>query len=182
MKENIIQFNSDIAKGEDEVRIAFYANIGFFIEVAQIFEFNLRKLICYEMSVKEIEEGDITKERIEKICAKYDKYYYDTYSKKLTLGMLIKKARKKTSISEDNFSFLEKLNDFRVNIVHKIFQNNTISHNLGDAELVREYTQRRIVPMTDEAIVMNENLKEFIYQYRDKLRSYKMQVGLLISE
>ena len=52
MKENIIQFNSDIAKGEDEVRIAFYANIGFFIEVAQIFEFNLRKLICYEMSVK----------------------------------------------------------------------------------------------------------------------------------
>ena len=49
-----IQFNSDIAKESNETRISFYANIGFFIELAQMFEFNLRKLLCYELSVKEI--------------------------------------------------------------------------------------------------------------------------------
>ena len=67
-----IQFNSDIAKGNEAVRISFYANIGFFIEVAQMFEFNLRKLICYERSVKEIEQGEITKENVERICTRYD--------------------------------------------------------------------------------------------------------------
>ena len=36
MSDNIIsiQYDSDIAKGNDAVRISFYANIGFFIEVA----------------------------------------------------------------------------------------------------------------------------------------------------
>ena len=58
MKDIQIQFNSDISKDNTEVRIAFYTNIGFFIEVAQILEFNLRKLICYELSVKEIEKED----------------------------------------------------------------------------------------------------------------------------
>ena len=76
MTDNIIsiQYDSDIAKGNEVVRISFYANIGFFIEVAQMFEFNLRKLICYERSVKEIEQGEITKENVERICAKYDRY------------------------------------------------------------------------------------------------------------
>lgn len=55
-----IQFNSEIAKDNEEVRIAFYANTGFFIEVAQMLEFNLRKLLCYERSVKEIGREGIT--------------------------------------------------------------------------------------------------------------------------
>ena len=102
MTENTIsiQFNSNIANGNDNVRISFYANIGFFIEVAQMFEFNLRKLICYERTVKEIEQGAITKENVERICAKYDQYYYDTYLKKskFTLGKLISKAKNRLKI------------------------------------------------------------------------------------
>lgn len=39
----LVQFNSDIAKDSTETRIAFYANIGFFIEVVQMPKFNLRK-------------------------------------------------------------------------------------------------------------------------------------------
>ena len=72
MKDIQIQFNSDISKDNTEVRIAFYTNIGFFIEVAQMLEFNLRKLICYELSVKEIEKEDLTKDNVSKICQKYD--------------------------------------------------------------------------------------------------------------
>jgi hypothetical protein len=46
MKEHFtIQFNPDIAKDCDETKLSFYVNIGFFIELAQMFEFNLRKLL-----------------------------------------------------------------------------------------------------------------------------------------
>lgn len=65
-------YNSNIAKGSSETRISFYVNIGFFIELAQMLEYNLRKLLCFKLSVKEIEDGDITKEKIEEICKKYD--------------------------------------------------------------------------------------------------------------
>ena len=130
MNGNIIsiQCNSNIASGNDDVRISFYANIGFFIEVAQMFEFNLRKLICYERSVKEIEQGEITKENVERICAKYDRYYDDTYlgKSKFTLGKLINESKNDSSIPKGFFDFLDELNEFRVNLVHKIFQNNII--------------------------------------------------------
>ena len=67
MEKISIQFNSDISKDSTETRIAFYTNIGFFIEVAQMFEFNLRKLLCYESSVKEIEKDGLSKESVTKI-------------------------------------------------------------------------------------------------------------------
>ena len=79
MKNITIQFNSDISKDNTEIRIAFYSNIGFFLEVAQMLEFNLRKLLCYELSVKEIEKEVLTKEIVSNICHKYDKYYFKTY-------------------------------------------------------------------------------------------------------
>ena len=71
MKDIQIQFNSDISKDNTEVRIAFYTNIGFFIEVAQILEFNLRKLICYELSVKEIKKYEELLKRYEKANVEY---------------------------------------------------------------------------------------------------------------
>ena len=49
----------------------FYTNIGFFIEVAQMLEFNLRKLICYELSVKEIEKYEELLKRYEKANVEY---------------------------------------------------------------------------------------------------------------
>ena len=92
-RELTIQFNSDIAEGDSNARIAFYANIGFFIEIAQMLEFNLRKLICYYNSVTEIEKEKITQERVKKICDDNDKYYIKTYKDKFTLGRLTKELR-----------------------------------------------------------------------------------------
>ena len=182
MSDNIIsiQFDSDIAKGNDAVRISFYANIGFFIAVAQMFEFNLRKLICYERSVKEIEQGEITKENVERICAKYDRYYDDTYLKKskFTLGKLIGESKCDSSIPVEFFVFLEELNDFRVNLVHKVFQNNIVRHDFDSAEFVLEYTNKRIIPMTNKAIEINKTIIGIIDLYRTDLHDYKTQVGL----
>ncbi len=175
-----IQFNSDISKGNDAVRISFYANIGFFIEVSQMFEFNLRKLICYERSVKEIEQGEISKENVERICAKYDQYYDDTYLKKpkFTLGKLISESKIDSSITKEFFDFLEELNDFRVNLVHKIFQNNIVRHNFDSAEFVLEYTNKRIIPITNKAIEINQAMIGIIDLYRDDLHDYKSRVGI----
>lgn len=175
-----IQYDSNIAKGNEVVRISFYANIGFFIEVAQMFEFNLRKLICYERSIKEIEQGAITKENVERICAKYDQYYDDTYlgKSKFTLGKLINESKSESSISKEFFDFLDELNDFRVNLVHKIFQNNIIRHDFDSAEFVLEYTNKRIIPMTNKAIEINRTIIGIIDLYRSNLHDYKAQVGL----
>ena len=175
-----VQFNSDIAQGRDDIRVSFYANIGFFIEVAQMFEFNLRKLICYERSVKEIEKGEITKENVERICAKYDRYYDDTYLKKskFTLGKLIGESKCDSSIPVEFFDFLEELNDFRVNLVHKVFQNNIVRHDFDSAEFVLEYTNKRIIPMTNKAIEINKTIIGIIDLYRTDLHDYKTQVGL----
>jgi hypothetical protein len=182
MTDNIIsiQYDSDIAKGNEAVRISFYANIGFFIEVAQMFEFNLRKLICYERSVKEIEQGEITKENVERICAKYDRYYDDTYlgKSKFTLGKLINESKNDSSIPKEFFDFLDELNEFRVNLVHKIFQNNIIRHDFDSAEFVLEYTNKRIIPMTNKAIEINRTIIGIIDLYRSDLHDYKVQVGL----
>lgn len=182
MTDNIIsiQYDSDIAKGNEAVRFSFYANIGFFIEVAQMFEFNLRKLICYERSVKEIERGAITKENVERICAKYDQYYDDTYlgKPKFTLGKLINESKNDSSIPKEFFDFLDELNDFRVNLVHKVFQNNIIRHDFDSAEFVLEYTNKRIIPMTNKAIEINRTIIGIIDLYRSDLHDYKVQVGL----
>lgn len=184
MNDNIsVQFDTGIAKGNDAVRISFYANIGFFIEVAQMFEFNLRKLICYERSVKEIEQSEITKENVERVCAKYNQYYDDTYLKKpkFTLGKLITESKIDSSIPKEFFGFLEELNDFRVNIVHKIFQNNIVKHDFDSAEFVLEYTNKRIIPMTNKAIEINRAMIGIINLYRDDLHDYKRQVGIKIN-
>lgn len=179
-----IQYDSDIAKGNEVVRISFYANIGFFIEVAQMFEFNLRKLICYERSIKEIEQGEITKENVERICTKYDQYYDDTYlgKSKFTLGKLINESKSESSISKEFFDFLDELNDFRVNLVHKIFQNNIVRHDFDSAEFVLEYTNKRIIPMMNKAIEINKTIIGIIDLYRTDLHDYKRQVGTELKE
>lgn len=72
--------NLNISKDNEDIRIAFYANIGFFIEVVQMLEYNLRKLICYHKSVTEIESFELTKKNVEEICAKYDELYLKSYN------------------------------------------------------------------------------------------------------
>lgn len=179
MKNITIQFNSDISKDNTEIRIAFYSNIGFFLEVAQMLEFNLRKLLCYELSVKEIEKEVLTKENVSNICHKYDEYYFKTYDEKWTLGKLKDKLKEITSLPNDATDLIKEINDYRSFIVHKIFQNNIISENLSKSEMVNNYIETRLVPMTNNAIKTNKMIIKIIESYRIALRAYKTQVGLV---
>ena len=182
MKEYFtIQFNPDIAKGSNETRLSFYANIGFFIELAQMFEFNLRKVLCYELSVKEIEQGELTKERVETICTKYDQYYYTTYSDKWMLGKLRTEVEKLTSLPSEISEIIKEINDYRNLIVHKIFQNNVISCGLRSAKTVQEYIDKRLLPMINKASEINKRIVKIIEIYRDDLHSYKKQVGIEVT-
>lgn len=173
-----IQFNSDIAKESTETRISFYANIGFFIELAQMFEFNLRKLLCYELSVKEIESGELTKERVATICAKFDEYYNETYTDKWTLGKLRNEVEKLTSLPSEISEIIKEINDYRNLIVHKIFQNHVISCSLQSAQTVQEYIDKRLLPMISKASTINKWIVKIIELYRDDLQSYKARVGV----
>lgn len=173
-----IQFNSDIAKENDGTRVSFYANIGFFIELAQMFEFNLRKLLCYELSVKEIEQGELTKERVVVICNKYDEYYNETYTDKWTLGKLKEEVKKLSSLQIEVCNLIQEINDYRILIVHKIFQNNIISNKLNSAKNVQDYIDMRLMPMINKASAVNKCIVKIIKLYRDDLRAYKKQVGI----
>ena len=143
-----------------------------------MFEFNLRKLLCYELSVKEIEQGELTKERVETICAKYDEYYYTTYSDKWTLGKLRNEVEKLTSLPSEISEIIKEINDYRNLIVHKIFQNNVISCSLQSAQTVQEYIDKRLLPMINKASEINKCIVKIIELYRDDLHSYKKQVGI----
>ena len=182
MKEIQIQFNSDISSDDTEVRIAFYANIGFFIEVAQMLEFNLRKLLCYELSVKEIEKEGLAKEIVSRICHKYDEYYFQTYDEKWTLCRLKNELTKSTSLPNNATDLIKEINDYRILIVHKIFQNNIISGNLSNSKIVNSYIEEKLIPMTNKASEFNKMIIRMIELYRNDLRAYKAKVGLVDSE
>lgn len=179
MKDIQIQFNSDVAKDNTEVRIAFYGNIGFFIEVAQMLEFNLRKLLCYELSVKEIEREGLTKEIVSNTCHKYDEYYFQTYDEKWTLGKLKDKLKEITSLPNNATDLIKEINDYRILIVHKIFQNNVVSGNLCDSNTVNSYTKDKLLPMINKASEINKMIIRVIGLYQNDLRAYKAEVGLI---
>ena len=73
---------------------------------------------------KEIEKEDLTKDNVSKICQKYDEYYFQTYDEKWTLGRLKDKLKESTSLPSDATDLIKEINDYRILIVHKIFQNN----------------------------------------------------------
>ena len=177
-RELTIQFNSDIAEGDSNARIAFYSNIGFFIEIAQMLEFNLRKLICYYNSVTEIEKEKITQERVKKICDDNDKYYIKTYKDKFTLGRLTKELRNLSILQTDVLDIFDEINDYRILVVHKIFQNNIIVDKFKDSKYVMDYTNHRLLPMIDKVTAINKMVIKVIETYRDDLRKYKEEVGL----
>ena len=179
-RELTIQFNSDIAEGDSNARIAFYANIGFFIEIAQMLEFNLRKLICYYNSVTEIEKEKITQERVKKICDDDDKYYIKTYKDKFTLGRLTKELRNLAILQPDVLDVFDEINEYRILVVHKIFQNNIIVDKFKDSKYVMDYTNHRLLPMIDKVTAINKMVIKVIETYRDDLRKYKEEVGLSI--
>ncbi|HHX66861.1 MAG TPA: hypothetical protein GX708_02250 [Gallicola sp.] len=182
-KEKItIQYNLDISKDDNYIRIAFYANIGFFIEIAQMLEFNLRKLICYYKSVTEIEASEITKENVEKICKSYDNYYDKTYKDKYTLGKLTKELRKIQVIDPKILDKFDEINNYRIKVVHMIFQNNVIVDKFKDSKYVLEYNQNRLIPMINITNATNKFVIEMINTFKESLREYKTQVGIAIQE
>ena len=173
-----IQTNENISIDNPEIRVAFYANIGFFIEIAQMLEYNLRKLLCYYKSVTEIEEGAITKERIEFICMKYDEYYLKTYKEKFTLGKLKDELKCIQNLTDEILNIFKEINDYRILIVHQIFQNNISLDNFRNSKYVKEYMNKRLIPMTNKTIVVNDMVIDIINTYKDDLHKYKDQVGI----
>lgn len=142
-------------------------------------EFNLRKLICYELSVKEIEKEGLTKDNVSKICQKYDEYYFQTYDEKWTLGRLKDKLKEITSLPNNATDLIKEINDYRILIVHKIFQNNVISGNLSDSKTVNSYIKEKLIPMTNKASEINKMIIRVIGLYQNDLRAYKAKVGLI---
>lgn len=177
-----VLFNSNISKDNNEIRIAFYANIGFFIEIAQMLEFNLRKLICYHKSVTEIEATEITKENVEKVCKSYDDYYDETYKAKHTLGRLTEGLRKVQVIDSKILDRFSEINKYRNQVVHMIFQNNIIVDKLKSSIYVFDYNQNRLIPMINITEATNKFVVKMINTYKESLRKYKTQVGFAIQE
>ena len=182
-KEKItVQFNTNISEDDTDIRIAFYANIGFFIEIAQMLEFNLRKLICYYKSVTEIEESEITRKNVERICKSYDDYYDKTYKDKYTLGKLTKELRKVQVIDSKILDKFDEINNYRIQVVHMIFQNNIIVDKLKDSKYVLDYNQNRLIPMINITDETNGFVIKTINTYKETLREYKAQVGIDIQD
>lgn len=176
--EYTIQVDNNISTDDQEIRIAFYSNIGFFIEVAQMLEYNLRKLLCYHKSVTEIEEWDLTKERVETICKKYDDYYSKTYEEKYTLGKLTNQLNCIKQLDKKVLKIFTEINDYRILVVHKLFQINFVVDKLRDSKNVLEYTNERLIPMTNKTKSVNDMVINIINAYKEDLHTYKDQVGI----
>lgn len=176
--EYTIQVDNNISTDDQEIRIAFYSNIGFFIEVTQMLEYNLRKLLCYHKSVTEIEEGDLTKERVETICKKYDDYYSKTYEEKYTLGKLTNQLNCIKQLDKKVLKIFTEINDYRILVVHKLFQINVVVDKLRDSKNVLEYTNERLLPMTNKTKSVNDMVINIINAYKENLHTYKDQVGI----
>jgi len=168
-----IMTDSSISKDNEKIRVALYANIGFFIQISQMLEYNLRKLICFVKSVKDIENGKKTKKRVDDICKKYDEYYTKTYSNKFTLGKLINEVEKISQFKPEIIKILKEINDYRIVLVHMLFQNNIQNNLLADSNNVLEYIEKRLIPMINDAENTNDFVLNIIGLYQEDLHNYK---------
>lgn len=164
--------DSNISKDDEQIRIGFYANIGYFIHIAQMLEYNLRKLICYVKSVEEIENGEITKERVDEIHKKYDEYYLSTYKDKFTLGKLKDEASKLNLLKPEVIAIFKEINDYRTKVVHMIFQNNIICNEMERSDKVLDYMMQRLVPMSNMVTETNSFVLKCIATYQEDFRKY----------
>jgi hypothetical protein len=162
--------DSKISKDDEHIRIGFYANIGYFIHISQMLEYNLRKLICYIKSVEEIKSGEITKERVDEIHKKYGEYYLRTYKDKFTLGKLKDEVSKLNVLKPEEIAIFNEINDYRTKIVHMIFQNNITYNELEQSDKVLEYIMQRLVPMSNKVTDTNSLVLNFINTFREDFR------------
>ena len=165
--------DSKISKDDEHIRIGFYANIGYFIHISQMLEYNLRKLICYFKSVEEIESDEITKERVDEIHKKYDEYYLRTYKDKYTLGKLKDEVNKHNVLKPEVIAIFKEINDYRTKVVHMIFQNNITCNELEQSDKVLDYIMQRLVPMSNKVTDTNSLVLKCIETYQEDFRKYK---------
>ena len=98
------------------------------------------------------------------------------------MGRLKDKLKESTSLPSDATDLIKEINDYRILIVHKIFQNNVISGNLSNSKTLNSYIEERLIPMTNKALEINKMIIRVIELYRNNLRGYKEKVGLIDSE
>jgi hypothetical protein len=164
----------NISKDDEQVRVGLYTNIGYFIQMSQMLEYNLRILLCYAKSLEEIESGEITTSRVDEIHKKYDDYYLSTYKDKFVLGRLKDEVAKLNLFEPDVIAIFKAINDYRTQVVHKIFQNNNNSKVFEQSDNVLEYIMKRLVPMAESATTANEFVVKCIEAHREDFREYKM--------
>ena len=70
------------------------------------------------------------------------------------------------------------INDYRILVVHKLFQINVVVDKLRDSKNVLEYTNERLIPMTNKTKSVNDMVINIINAYKENLHTYKDQVGI----
>ena len=95
------------------------------------------------------------------------------------LGKLKDEVKKLSSLNPEICEMITEINDYRILVVHKIFQNNVITNSLSSAKTVQEYIDKRLLPMINKASKINEVIVKIIELYRNDLWDYKNQVGIL---
>ena len=70
------------------------------------------------------------------------------------------------------------INDYRILVVHKLFQINVVVDKLRDSKNVLEYTNERLIPMTNKTKSVNDMVINIINAYKEDLHTYKDQVGI----
>lgn len=84
-----------------------------------------------------------------------------------------------TSLPSNTTDLIKEVNDYRIFIVHIIFQNNVISGNLRDPKTLNSYIEEKLIQMTHKASELNKMIIRAIELYRNDLRAYKARVGLI---
>ena len=172
-KKLTILTDLNISKDDEQVRVGLYANIGYFIQMSQMLEYNLRILLCYAKSLEEIESGEITTSRVNEIHNKYHDYYLSTYKDRFALGRLKDEVAKLNLFEPDVIAIFKEINDYRTQVVHKIFQNNNNSKVFEQSDNVLEYIMNRLIPMAENATTANEFVVKCIEAHREDFREYK---------
>lgn len=93
---------------------------------------------------------------------------------------MTKELRNLSILQTDVLDIFDEINEYRILVVHKIFQNNIIVDKFKDSKYVMDYTNHRLLPMIDKVTAINKMVIKVIETYRDDLRKYKEEVGLSI--
>lgn len=81
-------------------------------------------------------------------------------------------------LDEKVLKIFTEINDYRILVVHKLFQINVVVDKLRDSKNVLEYMNERLIPMTNKTKSVNDMVINIINVYKEDLHTYKDQVGI----